>query len=72
MQTIVVVVVVPDSPGGPTLEELRRRLDVRERDERAELIRRLSAEPCKCCSCVEADIQAWEEREGRRDFWYGF
>jgi hypothetical protein len=66
------VVVVPDRPADAIyvdLEELRRLLDVRERAEREEVARALSAdvEPCRCKSCIEADIKLREDREsGRR------
>jgi hypothetical protein len=64
---------VPDSPGS-TPDEIRRRLAERERQELAAVHRRLSTDtkPCRCGGCVEADVQAWEERELRRGIWHGF
>jgi hypothetical protein len=66
------VVAVPDRLVDPIyveLEELRARLEERERRELEDVRRALStdASRCRCCSCVEADVQAREDQEyGRR------
>lgn len=49
---------MPDSPGGPTVEELRARLEERERRERKEVARRLTGDTCRCLQCRADDLEA--------------